>query len=346
MSRVFLPRRAEACQYVTTYSGSADASLVDDAFGASTTEFAIDDVVVVVARGRRYVFIVPDLALRDSWLNQLIIPLAKTRASDSFRHFWPIVQRALDSHQPMQIHMLPTDPEMVEKFGTLPSVCERVVWSTERVRLLVTLWLSPDGTLRTRWENGLWQPYSEPLWAKVFQEDIADRLSLRRSFLVVVSRWAKGIETDLTGVHSTILQEVASSTPLRIDGQRHDTEDDTVLLLYECALSDTFKLLEELRRSHVRLVVVGEPERTFLRRPWTPSDYHCHWLQGSEWRSYRQHAAILDICVGLSALALPPYVVLEIIDWLPTLTRLPRLTKIRLIEGVYFSARRVRSARN
>jgi len=57
------------------------------------------------------------------------------------------------------------------------------------------------------------------------------------------------------------------------------------------------------------------------------------------------HKDILDITLSLLPLDLPPYVVLEIVDWLPGIHRHTHVDKIALIVAVRESARRVRTAR-
>ena len=84
------------------------------------------------------------------------------------------------------------------------------------------------------------------------------------------------------------------------------------------------------------------------------------------------HVYLLDVCVALAPLHLPPYVVLEVFDWLPTkepvsweivddddevvdvlhadrnescMHLVSHIKKIRLIEGVHHARRRVLDAR-
>jgi hypothetical protein len=51
---------------------------------------------------------------------------------------------------------------------------------------------------------------------------------------------------------------------------------------------------------------------------------------------------IIGICLAMSPLELPHYVMLWIIDWLPNYHRLSHLKKIRLIESVHTSVRKLK----
>lgn len=51
---------------------------------------------------------------------------------------------------------------------------------------------------------------------------------------------------------------------------------------------------------------------------------------------------IVDLCIAMAALHLPNYVLLEIIDWLPCIKDHCHRTKIRLIEGVDRSVKKVK----
>jgi hypothetical protein len=75
-------------------------------------------------------------------------------------------------------------------------------------------------------------------------------------------------------------------------------------------------------------------------------------LQRLQWRVV--HPQLLDICMAFAPLHLPPYVVLEVFDWLPTWQRVDgidwnksymhlvsHIKKIRLIEGVQRSRKKV-----
>ena len=67
------------------------------------------------------------------------------------------------------------------------------------------------------------------------------------------------------------------------------------------------------------------------------------------WENF--HPRLLDICVVLAPIRLPPYVLLEIVDWLPVVHiddeneslahRVSHVKKIRLIEGVQRSQRTI-----
>lgn len=54
------------------------------------------------------------------------------------------------------------------------------------------------------------------------------------------------------------------------------------------------------------------------------------------------HADIINICLALAPLDLPPYVLLWIMDWLPNYDRLSHHKKIELIESVVKSIRAVK----
>lgn len=53
-------------------------------------------------------------------------------------------------------------------------------------------------------------------------------------------------------------------------------------------------------------------------------------------RTYTQHTQILEACIGLSALHLPVYVLLEIVDWLPFMHEpgFSRFEKVKLLESI------------
>lgn len=70
------------------------------------------------------------------------------------------------------------------------------------------------------------------------------------------------------------------------------------------------------------------------------------WTTGSCWRTPRAHACILDVCLGLASLWLPPYVLLEIIDWLPFMDVHREIWKIRLIQRLQTCLRRTLNVRN
>ncbi len=53
------------------------------------------------------------------------------------------------------------------------------------------------------------------------------------------------------------------------------------------------------------------------------------------------HPDIVDICLALAPFDLPPYVLLEIIDWLPQFARLSHHKKIHLIQAVWHSIRKI-----
>lgn len=63
-------------------------------------------------------------------------------------------------------------------------------------------------------------------------------------------------------------------------------------------------------------------------------------------QKHLNHRNIVNVCVAFASLQLPPYVILEIIDWLPWTLTLSRMQKITTIEGVHHASRRVRAARN
>ena len=54
-----------------------------------------------------------------------------------------------------------------------------------------------------------------------------------------------------------------------------------------------------------------------------------------EWR--KVHAVLLDAYIALSALQLPPYVMLWIVDWLPHYEHVSRIKKVALLESLYKS---------
>lgn len=59
------------------------------------------------------------------------------------------------------------------------------------------------------------------------------------------------------------------------------------------------------------------------------------------------HAVVSNITVALAPIDLTPYVLLWIVDWLPYVsTHMPTLTKLRLIESLQTSIRKVRGARD
>jgi hypothetical protein len=53
------------------------------------------------------------------------------------------------------------------------------------------------------------------------------------------------------------------------------------------------------------------------------------------------HPDIIDICLALAPFDLPPYVLLEIIDWLPQFEKVSHHKKIHLIQSVWNSIRKI-----
>lgn len=69
------------------------------------------------------------------------------------------------------------------------------------------------------------------------------------------------------------------------------------------------------------------------------------WVNTAFCRWPRNHAKIVDVCFALLDEPFPPYVLLEILDWLPAMHWQNHIAKIRLIESVRASMRRVRQKR-
>jgi hypothetical protein len=58
------------------------------------------------------------------------------------------------------------------------------------------------------------------------------------------------------------------------------------------------------------------------------------------------HDTLLEFCLALGPLQLPPYVLLEIFDWLPLMAHVRHYPKIKLVEGVHHSRRRACAKRD
>ena len=120
----------------------------------------------------------------------------------------------------------------------------------------------------------------------------------------------------------------------------------------------------------IKSVCCANEIRYVVKRRWGCDVHSADFVQQLEWSIV--HPYLLDVCVALASLQLPPYVVLEIFDWLPTkepvsyeivvdheevvevlhidrnescMQLVSHFKKIRLIEGVHHARRRVLDAR-
>lgn len=90
-----------------------------------------------------------------------------------------------------------------------------------------------------------------------------------------------------------------------------------------------------------RLPNVSYKDSRWCAVPITPRESLPHmWAPGAELRWPFYHDAILSAALALG-MYLPPYVLLEIVDWLPRMGRNSRVKKIGLLEGVAASIRRL-----
>lgn len=71
-----------------------------------------------------------------------------------------------------------------------------------------------------------------------------------------------------------------------------------------------------------------------------------HWAQTARLRWPYYYESLVDICIAMSELALPVYVILEIVDWLPKMELTNRWKRVRVIERVKASIERVYANRN
>jgi len=74
------------------------------------------------------------------------------------------------------------------------------------------------------------------------------------------------------------------------------------------------------------------------------AQYELRWHRTAFLRWPFNHPIILDAAIVLLDAPLPPYVLLEVLDWLPGMDRQNHVRKIRLIESVRASIRRVRGS--
>lgn len=70
------------------------------------------------------------------------------------------------------------------------------------------------------------------------------------------------------------------------------------------------------------------------------------WLPGASKRGTMQHGTIVDNFLALDGATWPPYVFLEIVDWLPEMERYKHIKKIRLIEKLVRTVRAIRAKRS
>ena len=90
-----------------------------------------------------------------------------------------------------------------------------------------------------------------------------------------------------------------------------------------------------------RLPFVSYKDSRWCAVPIVPRESLPHkWAPGAELRWPFYHDAILSAALALG-MYLPPYVLLEIVDWLPRMGRNSRVKKISLLEGVASSMRRL-----
>lgn len=71
-----------------------------------------------------------------------------------------------------------------------------------------------------------------------------------------------------------------------------------------------------------------------------------YWAKTARLRWPYYYESIVDICIAISELCLPAYVILEIVDWLPKMELTNRVKRVRVIERVKTSIERVHANRN
>lgn len=57
------------------------------------------------------------------------------------------------------------------------------------------------------------------------------------------------------------------------------------------------------------------------------------------------HDKVVEFCLAMGPMQLPPYVLLEIFDWLPLMEHVRHWNKIQLIVGMHHSRRRIVQAK-
>ena len=63
------------------------------------------------------------------------------------------------------------------------------------------------------------------------------------------------------------------------------------------------------------------------------------YIRSIRWKTV--HGQVVDFCLAIMPLNLPPYVMLEIFDWLPLMEHVRHYNKIRLIESCIRSYRKI-----
>lgn len=128
-----------------------------------------------------------------------------------------------------------------------------------------------------------------------------------------------------------------------VDGEQH-------FCLLMTASEPAFSRMVATARSDARVtnIIIAPPDMRFARRQVLWKKEHRGlakdtfvWRPTAELRWPYQRCVILDACFAMARLALPPYVMLEIVDWLPYVERQKRVKKVQLIEGVRAAVRRV-----
>ena len=90
-----------------------------------------------------------------------------------------------------------------------------------------------------------------------------------------------------------------------------------------------------------RYIDVDRPDNNWTTVPQIPRKLMPHsWADGARSRWCFHHATIVELALAL-VMYLPPYALLEIVDWLPCMGKYNRVKKIGLLEGVASSMRRL-----
>jgi hypothetical protein len=85
---------------------------------------------------------------------------------------------------------------------------------------------------------------------------------------------------------------------------------------------------------------------TALKTAWAWNNYEMYGVLKDHFRDWtrRAHDLLRDSALALAPLALPPYVLMWILDWLPEFSRRSELKKITLLQNIYASRKRIKFA--
>jgi hypothetical protein len=157
------------------------------------------------------------------------------------------------------------------------------------------------------------------------------------SFLWEETTLSRGARIDIINISPTYTKVI-----------RQTTENERARIFTGPYRQIQFSLSKEIHKNDGWFYYATEVDTILVR-----SDPDCSSINilrpgvapGARLRRQLRHELIVDICVAFAPLRLPPYVLLEIIDYLPRMEHATRLKKITIIEGVHHAVKRRYEAR-